>query len=103
MTGSGHSQPDEAEKAHKTDLLTYQINEITEAALTSGEEEELLSQRRILRNSERITQALAAALALLSGDDNGETPGIVEQMEELLPSWRKPDGTWRTLRPQPLR
>lgn len=79
----GALSADEAEKAHKTDLLTYQINEITEAALTSGEEEELLSQRRILRNSERITQALAAALALLSGDDNGETPGIVEQMEEL--------------------
>lgn len=79
----GALSADEAEKAHKTDLLTYQINEITEAALTSGEEEELLSQRRILRNSERITQALAAALALLSGDENGETPGIVEQMEEL--------------------
>ena len=79
----GALSADEAEKAHKTDLLTYQINEITEAALTSGEEEELLSQRRILRNSERITQALAAALALLSGDENGEIPGIVEQMEEL--------------------
>ncbi len=61
----GALSADEAEKAHKTDLLTYQINEIAEAALTSGEEEELLSQRRILRNSERITQALAAALALL--------------------------------------
>lgn len=45
----GALSADEAEKAHKTDLLTYQINEITEAALTSGEEEELLSQRRILR------------------------------------------------------
>ena len=75
----GALSADEAEKAHKTDLLTYQINEITEAALTSGEEEELLSQRRILRNSERITQALA----VLSGDENGEIPGIVEQMEEL--------------------
>ena len=79
----GELSADEAEKAHKTDLLIYQINEITEADLTLGEEEELVSQRRILRNSERITQALAAALGLLSGDENGETTGIVEQMEAL--------------------
>ena len=51
----GELSANEAEKAHRTDLLTYQIGEITDAALTAGEEEELLSQRRILRKIGRAS------------------------------------------------
>ena len=74
---------DEAEKAHKTDLLTYQIGEISAAELTPGEEEELMAQRTVARNSERITQSLAAALTLIQGDESGEIPGAAELLEQI--------------------
>ena len=74
---------DEAEKAHKTDLLTYQIGEISAAELTPGEEDELLTQRTVARNSERITQSLAAALTLIQGDESGEIPGAADLLEQI--------------------
>lgn len=59
----GELSADEAEKAHKTDLLIYQINEITEADLTLGEEEELCRSGRILRNSDGSHRPLRQPLA----------------------------------------
>ena len=79
----GELSAGEAEKAHKTDLLTYQIGEITAAELQEGEEEELIAQRRIIRNAEKITQSLSAALLLMNGDENGESQGAVELLEQL--------------------
>ena len=79
---------DEAEKAHKTDLLTYQIGEISAAELTPGEEEELMAQRTVARNSERITQSLAAALTLIQGDESGEIPGAAELLEQIAEQQR---------------
>ncbi|MBS4786175.1 MAG: DNA repair protein RecN [Clostridiales bacterium] len=79
----GELSASEAEKAHKTDLLTYQIGEITAAELQEGEEEDLISRRRILRNSEKITQSLGTALMLMNGEENGETPGALELLDQL--------------------
>ena len=44
---------DEKEKQRKIDLLQYQINEIEEAGLKLGEEEELEEQRKLMLNSEK--------------------------------------------------
>ena len=51
---------DESYKLQRQDLLQYQLNEIESASLTPGEEEELLAQREMIRNSERITGALGS-------------------------------------------
>lgn len=72
---------DEAEKAHRIDLLQYQIAEIEQAALEPGEEEELQSQRRLLQNGVTVTEALGGSVALLDGD--GENPGLMEQFGDL--------------------
>ena len=45
---------DEKEKQRKLDLLTYQLNEIEEACLKSGEEDELNELHKIMKNSEKI-------------------------------------------------
>ena len=49
---------DEKEKQRKLDLLQYQINEIEEARLKPKEDEELEEKRKIMLNSEKITENL---------------------------------------------
>lgn len=61
---------DEREAARRSDLLQYQINEIDEAALTLGEDEELAARRDVLENSFKISEASNKAYAYLyEGDD----------------------------------
>ncbi len=45
------------------ELMEYQINEIDEARLKLGEDEELLEKKQIIKNSEAIQNALEAAYA----------------------------------------
>lgn len=65
-------ETDEGEKAHLSDLLHYQIDEIETANVREGEREELESQREIIRNSEKIAEALELLRGLLSGDEENE-------------------------------
>lgn len=60
---------DEGEKARRMDTLQHQIGELERAQIRVGEEEELTAQREILRNAERITQAVDQAWQALSGGD----------------------------------
>lgn len=71
---------DEAEKQRRIDLLTYQVQEIEEAALTAGEEQTLEARRKVLTNASTIRDRVAKAHALLSGDD--DTPGAVDLLGE---------------------
>ena len=66
---------DDAQKAQRLDLLEFQINEISEAALVPGEEEELEERRNILANMQSIAEAVNGAYSALydSGDDYGAT------------------------------
>ena len=72
---------DESEKARKLDLLQYQIDEITAAELQPGEEEELLSQRKKMRNRERVMEVLSGAKSLIDGDD--QMTGLEELLDNL--------------------
>lgn len=65
-------QMDEAEKARRMDTLTYQIEELEGAGLREGEEEELSQRREVLRNAERLTDAVDGAWAALTGGEDGE-------------------------------
>ena len=52
---------DDKERERKLDLLKYQLNEIEEANLKSGEEEKLEEQRKLIINSEKISTNLQEA------------------------------------------
>ena len=52
---------DEKERERKLDLLKYQFNEIEEAELKEKEEEELEEKRKIMLNSEKISNSLNEA------------------------------------------
>lgn len=64
---------DEAYKARRTDLLTYQIKELEEAGISAGEKAQLIKKKNILNNSKKLSDALRSALLSLSGD--GESSG----------------------------
>ena len=62
---------DEVEKERLSDSLRYQIDELERAALRSGEKESLVSRRDLLRNAEKLTEAIDQALrSLVEGEDS---------------------------------
>ena len=52
---------DDKEKQRKLDLLRYQLNEIENANLKAGEDEKLEEQRKLILNSEKISENLVLA------------------------------------------
>ncbi|MCX7884405.1 MAG: DNA repair protein RecN [Caloramator sp.] len=60
-------------KIKRMDLLKYQIQEISEADLKLGEDEELLKRRNVLSNAEKIYSSLSLIYAeLYDGENNRE-------------------------------
>ena len=72
----------EAEKERRRDFIVYQLDEIDGAALKSGEEEPLASERDRIGNAETLNRFLAKGFELLEG--RGERlPGILDQLGAL--------------------
>jgi DNA repair protein RecN (Recombination protein N) len=73
---------DDAQKAQRMDMLTFQIEEIEAAELDDPDEEEALqSRRKAIRNSEKILEGLSTAYAALHGGE--EAAGIGDLFGEL--------------------
>ncbi len=73
---------DEAAKAQRMDMLTFQLKEIEDADLSDPEEEDALTARkRLIKNSEKILGALSQAYDALTGTENAE--GIERLFAEL--------------------
>lgn len=72
---------DESEKEKRIEMLRYQIEEIENAGVRSGEKEELLTKKARIINSEKIKNALISSKSLLEGDDN--TGGILSSVYAL--------------------
>ncbi|MDE7182808.1 MAG: DNA repair protein RecN [Clostridia bacterium] len=66
---------DEAERARKLDLLSFQINEIESADLKIGEYDELKARRNVLANVEKIMSAINSARSILN-EDGGCSDGL---------------------------
>lgn len=73
---------DETERERKMDLLRYQIQELEDAELQVDEYEELIEQRRILQNSEKISYALEEAKDALNGTDDSD--GALQFLDTTL-------------------
>lgn len=71
---------DEREKAQRMDLLSYQINEISAAALLPGEEEDLQTAKKKIQNSAKIVEALHVTHDLLQGAE--ESDGILSMLDQ---------------------
>lgn len=70
------------EREQRLDMLTWQTQEIKNASLVKGEEEELTKKVSRLANMEKISQAVATAYGYLSKDSKG-TLGILAALVEV--------------------
>lgn len=77
---------DASERERKLDVLTYQIEEIEKADVKEGEEEELLAQRKRIRNMEKILSALSDAKRILDGYDAQSVSASIKNCSSLLSS-----------------
>ena len=76
---------DEGEKLRRMETLKYQIAEIEKADLKSGDDEVLEQRRKLLQNSEKLSQGLEeASEALLGGDDSDGAAALLAQAAYAL-------------------
>ncbi len=72
------------ERERKLDILTFQIDEIEKADVKDGEEDELLTARKRIRNMEKIISALEGAKNLLDGYDSQSVSASIKNSVSLL-------------------
>ncbi len=70
---------DAAEKARKIDLLTYQVEEIADAAPQPGEDEQLENKKKAIQNYSQILSQLQRAYHKLFGEDDA---GAVDRISD---------------------
>lgn len=69
--------------AQRLDMLQYQTNEIEMAELLDGEEEELLEEKNLLANYQKIMSALSMSYDALQGDEVNGIDLIGNAMTEM--------------------
>ena len=92
---ANHLSLNEQEKIRRLDLLEFQLHEIDQAKLKPGEEEDLLSQRKIFSNAQKLSTGIHKVYQLLQLEDGeknsaieklGEATGILQELTEFDPS-----------------
>lgn len=63
-------QMDESEKARRIDTLTFQIEELHNAKIRPGEEDELRERRSLLANAGKLVESVNEAFTALYGDSD---------------------------------
>lgn len=79
---------DEAEKLRRMETLKYQIQEIRQAELRSGEDQELEQRRNLMRSGEKLMLALTqAAEALYGGEETDGAASLISMAAGTLRSF----------------
>ena len=87
-------QTAEKEDAQRVDMLKFQLQEIEEANIYVGEEEQLSEEKEYFTHFQKIQTALRTALASLEGEDYssvdaiGEATREVESLESISTSFK---------------
>jgi len=90
---------DESEKLRRMEMLKYQIAEIEKAQLDAGEDETLEERRKLLQNSEKLSDALHTAVdCLYGGDDTDGAASLLSQAERELSRLTRFTDTYDALR-----
>ncbi len=73
----------EQDKEQKRDFLQYQLNEIEQAAITVGEDEELAAEKKRLKNSDTLVKVSQQSYSVLSNKVVDELADIRRNLAEL--------------------
>lgn len=86
----------ESERERLLEMLAYQIKDIDEAALHSGEEEELVEKKCKIKNSERIAKHANFVYRALRGSEKGSVSFLLdrsvsslEQLTDIFPQFEE--------------
>lgn len=87
-------QKNEKEFAQRMDMLHFQLDEITSAALAVGEDDQLMEEREKLANYQRIVSALAVSYEALNSDSSsldqiGIAMNEMSSIETLDPAYQQ--------------
>lgn len=91
---------DSSSLGKRLDFIKFQIEEIESANLKKNEEEELLAKRRILVNSERLTENIGNSIELLYGNEGGSAVDNISSAISLINSVSQDDENLERLLPQ---
>ena len=76
---------DESEKLRRMETLKYQIEEISRADLKPGEDDTLEARRKLLQNSEKLSEGLQDAAACIDGGEDSEgAAALLSEAEHAL-------------------
>ncbi len=76
----------EKDVSRQTDLLNFQIDEISRAELAKGEDEKLETELAVLSSAEKLKAAAWEIYTLVNGDDNPvSSSSAIEKLNEALP------------------
>lgn len=76
---------DESEKLRRMETLKYQIEEISRADLKPGEDDTLEARRKLLQNSEKLSEGLQDAAACIDGGEDSEgAAALLSEAERAL-------------------
>lgn len=78
-----HLRQTEQDAERRTDLLSYQLQEIDDAHLRPGEEDELRQERERLANAENLASLAQQSLVLLD-EGSPESPAISDMIGEVV-------------------
>ncbi len=73
------------EKAHRTDLLRFQINEIDSVSLKIDEKEHLLDEKAILSNLSRLNELSETAYSMIYGEEGS----CIERLSSIISKVRE--------------
>ena len=76
---------DESEKLRRMETLRYQIEEISKANLSVGEDEVLEERRKLLQNAEKLSDGIEeAAECLYGGEDSDGAVALISKAQRAL-------------------
>lgn len=78
-----NSRMDSEERARELSFLTYEVNEIEQAQLREGEDEELESLFRRISNGKKILDAAGQAYAAVDGEEPSASSLVAHALREL--------------------
>ncbi|OQB25223.1 MAG: DNA repair protein RecN [Firmicutes bacterium ADurb.Bin182] len=73
----------EAERARRIDILNFQISEIEQANIASGEDGLLMEERTVLQNAGRIMNALESSYSALNAEESGALSALNKACEDI--------------------
>ncbi|MCC6487265.1 MAG: DNA repair protein RecN [Candidatus Hydrogenedentes bacterium] len=93
-------EKDDRERARRVEFLRFEVSEIDNAALQSGEEEELRARRNLITNAERVFERTGSAYASLYESDGQAAIDSIDAALAALEELADVDQRFRALADQ---